>query len=242
MSLNEETTNRLEDIQSFYDNDYYLSIKPSATHPNRHYRLLANKVGIQPKTKVLDIACGVGEWLSACLEQKAEIFGVDLSKKAIEVCKTIFETGEFYVSPAETLPFEDNKFDVVTCLGSLEHFIDQSKALKEMIRVAKKDAIFVILVPNKDFLTRKLGLFSGTNQVNAKEDVKTLDEWIKLFTESGLVVKKRWKDLHILSWRWISSGKWYLIPLRSLQAFLLIIWPLNWQYQVYHLCKKNEAF
>jgi SAM-dependent methyltransferase len=118
----------------------------------------------------------------------------------------------------------------------LEHFINPNKALNEMIRVAKKDAVFLILVPNKDFLTRKIGLFYGTNQVDAKEDVKTLDEWGELFKASGLTVKERWKDLHVLSWEWISSSQWYAIPIRAIQAISLVFWPLSWQYQVYHLC------
>lgn len=84
--------------------------------------------------------------------------GVDLSEKAITVCKTALLQGDFYSTPAEDLPFEENRFDVVTCLGSLEHFVDPGKALKEMVRVAKNDAIFLLLVPNADFLMRRLGL------------------------------------------------------------------------------------
>jgi hypothetical protein len=110
-----------------------------------------------------------------------------------------------------------------------------------MVRVAKPDATFVLLVPNKDFLTRRLGLYSGTYQVDAKEEVRTLSEWQRLFNEAGLVVEERWRDLHVLSWSWIASGAWYAIPLRAFQALALALWPVQWQYQVYHRCRAHHS-
>ena len=77
--------------------------------------------------------------------------------------------GDFHAIPAEKLPFADASFDLVSCLGSLEHFVEPVVSLREMARVARGDAQFLILVPNADFLTRKLKLFGGTNQKDAKE-------------------------------------------------------------------------
>ena len=130
-----------------------------------------------PLQQVLDVACGVGNWLLACKQLGASTSGVDLSERAIAACKSVMPEGDFYAGPAESLPFEDERFDVVTCLGSLEHFVDPGNALKEMLRVAKDNATFLLLVPNADFLTRRLGFFTGTDQVDAKEEVRTLDEW-----------------------------------------------------------------
>lgn len=237
--MEDKESEQLAEIRSFYDSIYYKSEKPDIT-VSHHLRNLARKIGIQKEQQVLDVACGLGNWLLACRELDASTSGVDLSEKAISICKSVLPDGEFYATPAESLPFEDNRFDVVTCLGSLEHFVDPGKALNEMIRVAKDDAIFVLLVPNADFLTRRTGLFSGTYQVDAKEDVRTLSEWNSLLNNSGLIVTDKWKDLHVLSWSWISSGRWYSIPVRAAQALALTVWPLKWQYQVYHQCSTNE--
>ena len=239
--MNKNETTQLNAIKNFYDSTYYQSIKIDKIKPSRHFISLAHRIGIQKEMYVLDVACGTGQWLYTCKELGANIAGVDLSEKAIEICKRYIDNTNFYESSAETLPFPNNQFDIVTCLGSLEHFVNQKKALQEMLRVAKKEAIFLILVPNKDFLTRKVGLFSGTNQVDAKEDVKTLQEWQSLFEDSGLIVNERWKDLHIFSWHWILSKHFFSIPLRILQALALTVWPLKWQYQVYHLCSKSSA-
>ena len=227
----------LEEIKTFYDDVYYADIsKPPKT--TAHLEKLARKSDIRPGDAVLDVACGLGEWLLVCREVGADVYGVDLSEQAIAACKRHLVDGEFHAVPAENLPFEDGKFDLVSCLGSLEHFVEPVVSLKEMARVAKDNARFLILVPNADFLTRKLGLFGGTYQVDAKEVVRTLEEWEQLFEQAGLRVNRKWKDLHVLSWHWITLNGWKQAPLRMLQAAALTVWPLRWQYPVYHLCAK----
>jgi len=223
-----------QEIKEFYDGVYYKEISHSTKVASYQLRLV-KKLGISITDEVLDVACGTGEFLRACDAIGAEVSGVDLSDKAIQACKKILPSGEFFSCSAEKLPFKDGSFDIVTCLGSLEHFIDPVASLKEMVRVAKSGASFVILVPNKDFLTRKLGFFGGTYQVDAKEVVRTLDEWNGLFEQAGLLVDERWKDLHVLSWSWVSLNGWKGVFLRSVQAVALTIWPLKWQYQVFHL-------
>jgi SAM-dependent methyltransferase len=223
------------DIKRFYENVYHVNL-PERTSSTRHYKKLAEFLQIKPGESVLDIACGIGEWLKACEEKQAHVSGIDLALPAIELCQRSM-TGDFHVGTAENLPFPSANYDVITCLGSMEHFVDPLAAIREMIRVAKSEARFVILVPNADFLTRKLKLYSGTQQVDAKEDVKTLVEWNNLFEMGGLKVVKRWRDLHVLSWQWILNAPLHRVPLRAIQALMLGIWPIKWQYQVYHLCK-----
>ena len=108
-----------------------------------------------------------------------------------------------------------------------------------MIRTAKPDAMFLLLVPNAGFLTRRLGLYAGTHQAAMREEIRSLQAWQELFASAGLCVIKRWKDLHVLSLSWITQGPWYQWPLRAAQALALPFWPLSWQYQVYHLCVRK---
>ena len=137
---------------------------------------------------------------------------------------------------AEALPFDSGQFDLITCMGSLEHFLDQPKALGEMLRVTKPKARFLILVPNAGFLTRRLGLYRGTGQVAIRETVRPIHEWQAMFVEAGLQVEARWRDLHPLSRSWIRRGPPWTWPVRASQATALALWPVVWQYQVYFLC------
>lgn len=224
----------------YYDTIYYKNVTPDA-RISGHLERLASRVGIGRGQRILDVACGTGRWLLAAYNQGAIPTGIDLSQRAIQACKLVMPKGQFCTGSAETLPFRSAEFDLVSCLGALEHFMDPDLALKDMVRVAKDDARFLLLVPNAGFLTRRLGFYRGTKQVAIKEDVRTLQGWQELFESAGLRIKERWSDLHVLSWSWITSAPWYGIPLRAAQAFALTVWPLSCQYQVYHLCEKRKA-
>ena len=173
----------------------------------------------------------------AASQRGAIPFGIDISQVAIDACRRVLSHAELHCGPAESLPFKDKRFDVISCLGSLEHFLDSKSALKKMVRVAKPAAKVLLCVPNANFLTRRVGLYCGTEQAEIREEVRTLTAWEGLFNSAGISVTSRWRDLHVLSWSWIGQGKWYLRPIRAAQALALPLWPISWQYQVYHLCK-----
>lgn len=226
-------------IADFYNNQYYQDTT-SPKPPSRHLKGLAEILQIGADDTVLDIACGTGEWLTVCAEKGASVSGIDISSKAIAICQRQFISGEFLCQPAETLPYPNDSFDVVTCLGSLEHFLDQGKSISEISRVAKANARILILVPNAGFLTHRLGLYSGTQQKAARETIRSLEEWKVMLESNGLTVMKRWRDLHVLNSTWIFRSPYLLAPLRAIQAIALLIWPLGWQYQVYHQCTVDE--
>lgn len=230
---------KYERTRNYYDGVYHKGASAS-NKASHHLDALVRRLKINNGCEVLDVGCGTGQWLLAVRNHGGIPCGVDISKIAIDACRQTVPDAELYCRPAEQLPWENNRFDVVTCLGSLEHFVDPVTALREMCRVAKPDAVFVILVPNAGFLTRRLGLYKGTDQTAIREEVRTLEQWEELFAEAGLRVTKRWRDLHVLSWSWISKGRFYAWPVRAAQAFILPLWPISWQYQIYHECVRRK--
>jgi len=230
---------KFESIRRFYDTEYYAGYRAGG-RLSWHCRQVAARLGNIAGHEVLDVACGTGEWLDYFHGHGALVAGIDLSTKAIEECRRRFPQREFVCGPAETLPFSDGRFDLVTCMGSLEHFLDKPRALAEMKRVAKTDARFLILVPNAGFLTRRLGLYKGTQQTRAKEEVLELSAWERLLGDAGLQVVTKWRDLHPLSWSWIAYGTPIMWPIRAAQALALATWPMQWQYQVYHYCRAAD--
>ena len=227
-----------EDVKQFYDTKYYGSEQKESRLP-WHMRVIADRLGSLKGQQVLDVACGSGGWLAELASRGASVAGMDISTRAIEACAARLPQADLKNGVAEALPFGDARFDLVTCLGSLEHFLDQPKALEEMRRVAKADARFLILVPNAGFLTRRLGLYSGTGQVAIRETVRPIVEWRTLLADAGLVVSAIWRDLHPLSRSWIARGAVRQWPIRAAQAAALAVWPVSWQYQVYFLCRAD---
>jgi len=223
------------DVKTFYDGTYYPGDHGHHRAP-WHMRKIASRLQISPGDSALDIACGTGAWLQELQGHGAAVSGIDISERAIASAKVRLPNADIRQGVAEDLPFDDGKFDLITCMGSLEHFLDQPGALHEMRRVAKSSAHYLILVPNSGFLTRRLGLYGGTQQASIKETVRSIDEWSDMFASAGLCVKSKWKDLHTLDIRWIIQGSPLRWPVRMAQAAILPFWPLRWQYQVYFWC------
>jgi len=229
------TGNAYSKVREYYDGIYYRHATAERAVPE-HYRRLAKRFAPWHEKRLLDVGCGTGIWLRAATELGAVPAGVDISEVALQVCQQKLRQAELHCGPAERLPFGAGQFDFISCLGSLEHFLEPERALREMVRVAKPTASFLLLVPNAGFLPRRFGLYSGTQQLAIREEVRSLQEWEKLFESVGLRIRRRWKDLHVISIAWINRGPWYLWPIRAAQALALPLWPLSWQYQVYHHC------
>lgn len=225
-----------EQVRKFYDNEYYASAPHSSGVP-WHMRTIAKRLCLSPGDAVLDIACGEGNWLAELQRHGAKVIGIDISPRAVASARQRLPDADIREGVAETLTFDDDQFDLITCMGSLEHFLDQPRALQEMRRVGKPDAKYLILVPNVGFLSRRLGLYRGTGQVAIRETVRSIVEWTAMFESAGLEIQAMWRDLHPLSMGWICRGAAWKWPIRAAQACALAVWPIGWQYQVYFLCR-----
>lgn len=227
-------------VQTYYDEQYYGHADANDTSRLPwHMRRIAVRLGVLEGQSALDIACGTGGWLQELRDRGARVSGIDISERAAAAARARLPGADIRVGVAEKLPFDDNVFGIVTCMGSLEHFLDQPGALREMLRVAERDARFLILVPNAGFLTRRLGLYRGTGQVAIRETVRPIEEWTRMFQAAGLRVDAQWRDLHPLSGHWIRHGPAWRWPVRALQAAALATWPVAWQYQVHFLCRRR---
>ncbi|MEP6848590.1 MAG: class I SAM-dependent methyltransferase [Acidobacteriota bacterium] len=99
--------------------------------------------------KILDVGCGTGANIEM-LSQFGEAEGVDISDDALEFCR---QKGlKAQKGLAETLPYDDESFDLTTALDVVEHLDDDIAGLKEMYRVTKKGGYSLIFVPAYMFL------------------------------------------------------------------------------------------
>jgi SAM-dependent methyltransferase len=219
-------------VKDFYDKQYYSDIVGAGSPTSHHFRL-ARRIGIEKGDKVLDVACGTGEWVKAAVTCGATATGIDLSEKAIEFCRSDNPAADFYCQGADSLPFDTGNFDLVSCLGSLEHFPDKAAALEEMTRVLKSGGRLLISVPNSAFIGYRTGLYRGTNQAAVIETPLRIEEWLALGSGAGLQLVDKWKDLHFFNPGWIGQNGWLKAIPRGLAAVTLAALPLGMQYQVY---------
>jgi len=64
----------------------------------------------------------------------------------------------------DKIPVEDNTFDVIVCLETLEHLLYPNKVMKELLRVGKEDCIFIISMPNEFNLWARILFLFGKMQ------------------------------------------------------------------------------
>lgn len=104
--------------------------------------------------KVLDVGCGNGYVLDRYAREGAEVYGVDITEAAVDICRKRFELsglhGEFHVANAEKLPFPDGTFDCVCSMGVLHHVSDPEKAVSEICRVMKSGGRLIVMVYHRD--------------------------------------------------------------------------------------------
>jgi SAM-dependent methyltransferase len=115
---------------------------------DEYYDWVLDLLQPSPGQELLDVACGAGFLVKAALDRGQSATGVDISPVALRRAQLLAPQGRYVEGPAEELPFADNSFDLVTCLGSLEHFLDPEAALREMRRVLKHDGKCCIVLPN----------------------------------------------------------------------------------------------
>ncbi len=103
--------------------------------------------------RVLEIGVGLGADHQRFAEANCELFGIDLTERAIEHSRRRLElfglTSNLKVSDAENLDFPTSSFDLVYSYGVLHHSPNTSKAVSEVYRVLKNEGCAKIMIYHK---------------------------------------------------------------------------------------------
>lgn len=194
--------NQQQTIKTWFDKTY-LTRGEMYLRPKEAYYIFAELLQIKPDAKFLDVACGLGRMLEIGLDYKAECSGVDISSVAVEKAKLKLPDAVIVEANAEALPFADNMFDFVTCLGSLERMLDKDKVLQDIKRVTTADSRICFMVRNSNswrwLFTKKL--FFAVNK-KGHQDAKNYQQWKALFEQQQLeivsCIPDQWPIMRIL--------------------------------------------
>ena len=144
--------------QKFYDriaDVHNLAMKINGYSTSIVKYLITLDLPINQESSVLDAGCGTGlvtlSFYKANYRPK-DTFALDLSFKSLEVAKEQFEESDnvavkniqLIQGNLLSLPFENEKFDLVLTCGALE-YVPLERGLGELARVLKKDGILVLL-------------------------------------------------------------------------------------------------
>jgi ubiquinone/menaquinone biosynthesis C-methylase UbiE len=114
-----------------------------------NYRLdFIRELEIPAGARVLEVSVGTGANLRY-LRPDIEFFGLDLSWGMLRRClrnlKSWRRAAQLFQGEAERLPFCDAVFDSVFHVGGINFFNDKTRAIEELIRVAKPGTKIVII-------------------------------------------------------------------------------------------------
>ena len=107
---------------------------------------MANAGRLKPGQEVLDVACGTGVLARTAAARGAAVIGLDINEAMLAVAARKAPHIKWRQGRAESLPFEDNRFDVVLSQFGLMFFEDRITALREMVRVLRPGGRLVVAV------------------------------------------------------------------------------------------------
>lgn len=96
-----------------------------------------DKIGVGAGDRVLDLACGTGDFCELVRGRGAEVIGVDFALQMLRQARTRGNDFDSVQADAEWLPFRSGAFDVVTCGFALRNFVGLEAVLVEITRVLK---------------------------------------------------------------------------------------------------------
>ncbi len=110
---------------------------------------LADAAGIRQGQHVLDVACGTGilaRTVAGHVGSGGSVSGLDINPAMLAVAKQISPEIDWREGPAEALPYDDETFDAVISQFGLMLFSAPETALREMMRVLKREGQLVVAV------------------------------------------------------------------------------------------------
>jgi SAM-dependent methyltransferase len=201
----QESQDRL--LDNFLNDEEF--VRRLGRHP-LHACLMKVVPKAKPGQKVLEVGCGPGKYVALLRTAGFDVVGIDPG--FFDSWERLTAKGGITLMTdvaAEDLPFPDEHFDHVTCLGTLLYLKDPDKGLREMRRVIKPGGTFVCRTVNSlNFYTMVTGerLDPASNQLYTMAELK---EAVKRagFTVDGSFSFGFWPPIQKDYW-------WYLICVR----------------------------
>lgn len=138
--------------------------------------------------KALDVGCGGGFSCEFMAKLGAVVSGIDQSVKCIKAAQEHADSSglkiDYKYGFSEKLPYEDNTFDIVTCVDVLEHVTDLQKTLMEINRVLKPQGLFFFDTINRNLKSKLVMIWIMENIL--REIPRGVHDWKKFIKPDEL--------------------------------------------------------
>jgi cyclopropane fatty-acyl-phospholipid synthase-like methyltransferase len=141
---------------------------------------------------LVDFGCGNGLFLSHA-EKYFKTFGIDFSKDAIRMAKTVAQKTKYFLGGIESVSEVQKRASIITCFDVLEHIEirDHKKIIQKLSHNLEADGALVVSVPITDSLMRKIrGKRWWALEDPSHVSLKPRSYWINMFSNQGLNVRR----------------------------------------------------
>jgi ubiquinone biosynthesis O-methyltransferase len=151
----------------------------------------------QKKLKILDYGCGVGTLSTYLAKMGHNVYGVDISKKSIDVARVNARNGHLdknctfdILDPDTFFKHKQKSFDLICCIEVIEHLSEDVEILKKIAVLLNKNGTLILSTRSKNSLIYKLGLIN-----NFEKRVGHLRRYsdksiVEVIEKSGLKIEK----------------------------------------------------
>lgn len=149
---------------------------------------LLELIGDVSGQQACDLACGQGRIARELAQRGAEVVGIDLSAKLIEIAKGEESSNhiQYDVDNAETLKtITDERFDLVVCNLALMDIADLNKTIQTVWRVLRLDGDFVFSITHPCFEPPHAQWITNSDGKISREVSSYIDEgfWRSTYSE-----------------------------------------------------------
>jgi len=111
------------------------------------WRWALERSGLAENSRVLDVGCGTGRWLRRYLAKNARPVGLVATQDMLRRATDKGTTCPLVASPAQSLPFSSDSFDLVSTVTVIQHIppAGQREAVQEMARVLRPGGHLLLL-------------------------------------------------------------------------------------------------
>jgi 2-polyprenyl-3-methyl-5-hydroxy-6-metoxy-1,4-benzoquinol methylase len=138
--------------QGHYEEQKYASLSSEWVEGRkRAFRdYMESLAAFRQENRILDVGCGHGFFLAACLDQGWQCTGVEIAREAVAFARDRFGL-TIANCPLEAAHYPAGRFDVVTFWNVLDQIPHPLQTLREVHRVLRPGGALVARVPNADF-------------------------------------------------------------------------------------------
>ena len=130
----------------------------------RRLALIERYVSLREQ-RVLDLGCGLGEYVRAFARRGAHAIGTDIATgRLVEAQQRVASTAArgvdgFLAAAGEALPFPNSSFDLVVLNEVIEHVQDDRATMREVARVLRPGGTCILFAPNRLFPFETHGIY-----------------------------------------------------------------------------------